>query len=186
VVSKERPRWEHKAIRDRFPLASERQQLPRFDDPYRCGKPPYTVEFNRDGTVLVGGEAGSWNVDEGATVHVTTPRWRCEGAIGIDDLYLRCALEGSPVADIQLALRLGPEIRRDDLRDVLRAGTVIWLHDRKGNGRIEADDGEWLWFHVGGTSDAWASLRVGDRVNFVWEGHAVDHGVHVAANVTRI
>ncbi len=75
MVSKERPRWEHKAIRDRFPLASERQQLPRFDDTYRCGKPPYTLKFDRDGMVLVGGEAGSWNVDEGATVHVITPRY---------------------------------------------------------------------------------------------------------------
>ena len=165
----------------------ERQSQPRFDAPYRCGKPPYTVEFRRDGTMLIGGEPGTWTIDERKTLQIGTPRWRCEGVVGLDDVYLLCALEDSPTADVQLELRLGPEIRRPDLRGVRRTGTVTWYSDDKGNGRITADDGEWLWFHhLGVTGAGYRSFRDGDRVSFVWDGAVVDDGRHAVVEVTQI
>lgn len=186
-MAKDRPRRQNKTLRSRFPLGRERQALPRFDEPYRCEKPPYAVEFRRDGTVLVGGEPGSWEVDQRKTVHVATPRWRGEGALGLDDLYLLCALEDSPTTDIQLELHLGPEIRRPDLLCVRRTGVVMWWSDDKGNGRITADDGEWLWFHhtaIVGTG--YRTFHEGDRVSFVWDGSVVDEGRHAVVNVTPI
>jgi cold shock CspA family protein len=151
----------------------------------RCGKPPYTVEFGRDGTVLVGGAPGTWEVDPRKMVHIATPRWRCEGSIGLDDLYLLCALQDSPKADIQLELRLGAEIRRPDLLGVRRTGTVTWYSEYKGNGRITADDGEWLWFHhTGVTGVGYVSFREGDRVSFVWHGAVVDDGRHAVVDVS--
>jgi cold shock CspA family protein len=187
-MTKGRPK---KPLRQRFPRAPELQSLlenlPRFDDPYRCGRPPYTVEFRRDGTVLVGGEPGTWEVDPHKTLHIATPRWRCDGAIGIERLLLVCSLEGSPTTDLELELRLGPEIHHPDLRGVRRTGTVTWWSDEKGNGRITADDGEWFWFHhTSASGPGYVSFREGDRVSFIWDGGHADHGLRAAKNVLRI
>jgi hypothetical protein len=108
AMTTDRPHSQNRALA--VPPRRERQSLPRFDEPCRCGRPPYTVEFRRDGTVLVDGEPGTWKVDPRKTVRIATPRWRCEGTIGLDDLHLLCALEDSATADIQFGLRLGPEV----------------------------------------------------------------------------
>jgi CspA family cold shock protein len=186
-MAKGRSRSLNRTLRQRFPLLRERQSQPRFDEPYRCGIPPYTVEFRHDGSVLVGGEPGAWSIDARKALQIATPRWRCEGAIGVDDLYLLCALENSPTADIQLELRLGPEIRRPDLLGVRRTGTVTWYSDDKGNGRITADDGEWLWFHhTGVIGVGYRSFHEGDRVSFVWDGAVVEEGRHAVGEVSPL
>jgi cold shock CspA family protein len=158
-----------------------------LDDPYRCGRPPYTVEFRDDGTVVVGGETGTWAVDPSKTLHIATPRWRCEGVIGLDQMNLLCALEDAPTADLPLELRLGPPIHRPELRGVRRTGTVTWWSDDKGNGRITADDGEWFWFyHAAAIGPGYVSFNEGDRVAFTWEGTMADHGLRAVKNVIRI
>lgn len=145
------------------------------------------MEFGRDGSVLVGGEPGRWSIDPRKTLRIDTPRWSCEGAVGVDDLYLLCGLEGNPKTDVQLNLRLGPEIRRPDLRGVRRTGTVTWYSDDKGNGRITADDGEWLWFHhTAIVGIGYRTIREGDRVSFVWDGSVADEGRHAVVEVTPI
>jgi hypothetical protein len=50
------------------------------------------------------------------------------------------------------------DIRRPDLEDVRRAGTVRWYKDEKG-------------------------LRPHHRVSFMWRGGVADHGRHVAESV---
>jgi len=78
------------------------------------------------------------------------------------------------------------DIRRPDLRDTARQGTVRWFKDDKGYGRITADDGEVLFVHFSGiVGDGFRSLNEGDRVSFVWRGGVVDHGRHVAERVQR-
>jgi CspA family cold shock protein len=76
------------------------------------------------------------------------------------------------------------DIRRPDLEDVRRTGTVRWYKDEKGYGRITADDGEVLFVHFSGiVGDGYRSLAEGDRVSFVWRGGVVDHERHVAESV---
>jgi cold shock CspA family protein len=78
------------------------------------------------------------------------------------------------------------DIRRPDLKDVRRLGTVRWFKDVKGYGRITADDGEVLFIHhTGIVGDGFQTLNEGDRVSFAWRGYVVDHGRHVAADVQR-
>jgi len=45
-------------------------------------------------------------------------------------------------------------IRRPDLRDILRLGTVRWWSEDKGYGRITADDGEVLFVSM---KEGWVS-----------------------------
>jgi CspA family cold shock protein len=76
------------------------------------------------------------------------------------------------------------DIRRPDLRDVVRRGTVRWYKDEKGYGRITADDGEVLFVHFSGiVADGFRTLSEGQRVSFAWRGGVVDHGRHVAEDV---
>jgi cold shock CspA family protein len=76
------------------------------------------------------------------------------------------------------------ELRRPDLRDARRRGTVRWYKDEKGYGRITADDGEVLFVSFAGiVGEGFRSLNEGDRVSFVWRGGVVDHGRHVAEDV---
>jgi cold shock protein len=78
------------------------------------------------------------------------------------------------------------DIRRADLKDTPRRGTVRWFKDDKGYGRITADDGEVLFVHFSGiVGDGFRSLNEGDRVSFTWRGGVVDHGRHVAEDVRR-
>jgi CspA family cold shock protein len=78
------------------------------------------------------------------------------------------------------------DIRRPDLKDTPRQGTVRWFKDEKGYGRITADDGEVLFVHFSGiVGDGFRSLNEGDRVSFMWRGGVVDHGRHVAEDVRR-
>jgi cold shock CspA family protein len=106
---------------------------------------------------------------------------------GLDQMNLLCALEDAPTGDIPLELRPGPAIHRPDLRGVRRNGTVTWWRDDKGNGRITADDGEWLWFHhTAATGPGYVSFREGERASFTWEGTVADHGLVAANNVLRI
>jgi CspA family cold shock protein len=78
------------------------------------------------------------------------------------------------------------DIRRPDLKDTARQGTVRWFKDEKGYGRITADDGEVLFVHFSGIiGDGFRSLNEGDRVSFVWRGGIADHERHVAENVRR-
>jgi cold shock protein len=76
------------------------------------------------------------------------------------------------------------DIRRPDLVDTRRSGTVRWFKDEKGYGRITADDGEILFVHFSGIlGDGFRSLAEGDRVSFEWRGRVADHGRHVAESV---
>jgi cold shock CspA family protein len=77
-------------------------------------------------------------------------------------------------------------IRRPDLMDVRRLGTVRWYKDEKGYGRITADDGEVLFVHFSGiVGEGYRSLTEGERVSFVWRGSHADHGRHAAEDVRR-
>lgn len=77
-------------------------------------------------------------------------------------------------------------IRRPELKDAPRAGTVRWYDDEKGYGRITADDDEVLFVHFSGiVGEGFRSLNQGDRVSFTWRGGIVDHGRHVAENVRK-
>jgi cold shock CspA family protein len=74
-----------------------------------------------------------------------------------------------------------------DFLNIQRIGAVTWVNAEKRNGRIRADDGEELWFHHADVTDrTFDSMAVGDRVHFVWRGHVVHRGMHVAAEVTRL
>lgn len=79
------------------------------------------------------------------------------------------------------------DVRRPELLDVLRLGTVRWWKDDKGYGRITADDGEVLFAsfaHV--VKDGYKSLSEGQRVCFVWRGSIAAHGRHAAEQVRVI
>ena len=79
------------------------------------------------------------------------------------------------------------DIRRPELKDVERLGTVRWFKDEKGYGRITADDGEVLFVHFSGIiGEGFRSLAEGDRVSFVWRGGVGDHGRHAAESVRRV
>jgi CspA family cold shock protein len=78
------------------------------------------------------------------------------------------------------------DIRRSELKDVRREGTVRWYKDDKGYGRITADDGEVLFVHFSGiVGEGFRSLSEGDKVTFTWRGSVADHGRHVAENVRQ-
>jgi cold shock protein len=78
------------------------------------------------------------------------------------------------------------DIRRPDLKDSPRHGTVRWFKPEKGYGRITADDGEILFVLFSGiVGDGFRSLDEGDRVSFIWRGGLADHGRHVAEDVRR-
>ena len=78
------------------------------------------------------------------------------------------------------------DVRRPDLKDTPRQGTVRWFKDDKAYGRITADEGEVLFVHFSGiVDDGFRSLNEGDRVSFMWRGRVVDHGRHVAEHVRR-
>jgi cold shock CspA family protein len=76
------------------------------------------------------------------------------------------------------------DVRRPELLDVERMGTVRWFKVEKGYGRITADDGEVLFVHFSNIlGDGYRSLTAGERVHFVWRGGLVDHGRHHAEDV---
>ncbi len=76
------------------------------------------------------------------------------------------------------------ELRRADLRDVRRGGTVRWYHEGRGYGRITADDGEVLFVHFSDIeATGYRALSPGQRVSFVWRGSLGAHGRHAAAEV---
>ena len=62
-----------------------------------------------------------------------------------------------------------------------------WYKDEKGYGRITADDGEVLFVHFSGIEgEGFRSLEDGQRVSFIWSGGVVDHGRHVATQVSPL
>jgi cold shock CspA family protein len=76
------------------------------------------------------------------------------------------------------------DIRRQDLIDVRRLGTVRWWKEDKGCARITADDGEVLFVHFSGIEmDGYRALNDGQRVSFVWRVGIQDHGRHLATEV---
>jgi cold shock CspA family protein len=59
------------------------------------------------------------------------------------------------------------DVRRPDLLEVRRSGTVRWFKDDKGCGRITADDGEVLFVHDSGVvGPGIHTLLAGERVSF--------------------
>ena len=76
------------------------------------------------------------------------------------------------------------DVRRPELRDVRRTGTVRWFKPEKGYGRITADDGEVLFVHFSAVvMDGYRALEADQRVEFVWHGMVVAHGRHAAEDV---
>lgn len=76
------------------------------------------------------------------------------------------------------------DIRRPDLKDQPRSGTVRWFDEERGFGRITADDGEVLFVHFSSiVGDGHRSAHEGQRVTFRWTGGVVDHGRHSADDV---
>lgn len=76
------------------------------------------------------------------------------------------------------------DVRRPELRNVRRTGTIRWYEEDKGYGRITADDGEVLFVHFSAIeADGYRSLTEGERVSFVWRGGIQDHGRHRADEV---
>lgn len=76
------------------------------------------------------------------------------------------------------------EIRRPELLNEVRTGTVRWWKTDKGYGRITADDGEVLFAHFSALLvDGYKELLEGQRVSFVWRGGMADHGRHAADEV---
>lgn len=77
------------------------------------------------------------------------------------------------------------DVRRPDLREVVRAGSVRWFDAEKGYGRITADDGEVLFVHFSDlVLDGYRMLVAGQRVRFTWRGALAAHGRHQAESVT--
>ena len=76
------------------------------------------------------------------------------------------------------------DIRRPDLKDQQRRGTVRWFDEDRGIGRVTADDGEVLFVHFSSVvTEGLRSLHQGQRVTFRWNGRIQDHGRHTAENV---
>ena len=76
------------------------------------------------------------------------------------------------------------EIRRPELHDVRLSGTVRWLKEENGYGRITADDGEVLFVHFSSIEiQGYRSLDPGERVTFVWAGGEHAHGCRIAEAV---
>lgn len=76
------------------------------------------------------------------------------------------------------------DIRRPELLDARRTGTVRWFEAEKGYGRITADDGEVLFVHFSDVVvEGYRVLEAGQRVDFVWTGGIQDHGRHHAEDV---
>jgi len=76
------------------------------------------------------------------------------------------------------------DVRRPELLDVQRTGTVRWFKSEKGYGRITSDDGEVLFVHFSDiVADGYRSLVADQRVEFVWRGGLMDHGRHHAEDV---
>ena len=79
------------------------------------------------------------------------------------------------------------DIRRPELLDVERLGTVRWFKAKKRYGRITADDGEVLFVHFSDiVAGGYRSLSDGQRVRFVWRGALGDHERHHAQDVAVI
>jgi cold shock CspA family protein len=80
------------------------------------------------------------------------------------------------------------DVRRPDLKDQTRSGTVRWFDEERGFGRITADDGEVLFVHFSaiGERNGFGSLHQGQRVTFRWKGATQDHGRHTAEEVRVI
>jgi len=79
------------------------------------------------------------------------------------------------------------DVRRPELLDVVRLGTVRWFKPGKGYGRITADDGEVLFVHFSDiVAEAYRELVADQRVQFVWRGGVADHGRHRAEDVRVI
>lgn len=75
-------------------------------------------------------------------------------------------------------------MRRPELLDVQRTGTVRWLKEEKGYGRITADDGEVIFVHFSDiAAEGYRSLVADQKVQFSWRGGIVDHGRHHAEDV---
>jgi cold shock CspA family protein len=78
-------------------------------------------------------------------------------------------------------------IRRPELLNILRLGTVRWYKEEKGIGRITADDGEVLFVVFANVvREGSGYLEQGERVCFVWRGEEVAEGRHSAEDVRVI
>jgi CspA family cold shock protein len=78
-------------------------------------------------------------------------------------------------------------IRREELLNVLRLGTVRWWKEDKGFGRITADDGEVLFASFAYlVKEGYKTLTEGQRVSFVWRGSYAAEGRHAAEEVRVI
>jgi CspA family cold shock protein len=76
------------------------------------------------------------------------------------------------------------DVRRPDLKDRTRSGTVRWFDEERGFGRITADDGEILFVHFSSiVGEGFSSLHLGQRVTFRWVGATQDQGRHTAGEV---
>lgn len=76
------------------------------------------------------------------------------------------------------------DLRRPELIGVVRLGKVRWFKDKKGDGRVTADDGEVLFVHLSDVvAEGYRFLIEGQRVSFVWRGGVVDDGRHHAEEV---
>ena len=79
------------------------------------------------------------------------------------------------------------DLRRPELLNVERLGTVRWFKADKGYGRITADDGEILFVHYSDVEmDGYKSLTEGQQVRFTWCGGVASHGRHHANDVSVI
>ena len=76
------------------------------------------------------------------------------------------------------------DVRRPELLDVEREGTVRWFKAEKGYGRITANDGEVLFVHFSDIlAEGYRALEEGQRVRFIWRGGIQAHGRHHAEDV---
>lgn len=79
------------------------------------------------------------------------------------------------------------DLRRPELLDVQRVGTVRWFKPDKGYGRVTADDGEVLFVHFSAIlADGYRTLTANQRVQFTWKGQLSAHGRHAAEDVSAL
>ena len=70
-----------------MPLPGERLAEPRFDGQYVDQKGGIAVRFFPDQTLAIGNEHGTWSVEAGE-LRTASRGWDCEGALGLDSLFL--------------------------------------------------------------------------------------------------
>lgn len=70
---------------------------------------------------------------------------------------------------------------------VRRHGTVRWFKEEQGYGRISADDGELLWFHIASMEmRGYRTAQPGDRVSFIWTGAVHAGQLPIAEEVRQL